>query len=132
MNYWLAQLVLAARNSNEDNVWMQILGFVILAIFYAVGSIVKARANKTTPKGKEQTPRKPARIPPDLQMFKQFFGLPEEPESSSQPTPEMPEPQVAKPLIRARRPAIVRQVVMPQIQPKLGKVTVEAAMPLVS
>jgi hypothetical protein len=141
VNYWSAQLILAARDSNErDTGWMQILVFVILSIFYAVGSIVKARANKTAPKGKEQIPRKlasrrsrgPGRKPPesaiDLQMLKQFFGLPEEePESSSRPGPE-----VSKPLVRAKRPAVARQVAMPQVQPKLEKVTAGVAMPLVT
>ncbi|MDD5063349.1 MAG: hypothetical protein PHQ35_01135 [Phycisphaerae bacterium] len=131
MNYWLAQLVLAARNSNEDNTWMQILGFVILAIFYAVGSILKAKANKTTPKGKEQAPGKPVRKPPedliDLKMLKQLFGLPEEAESSGQPSPE-----VSKPLVRVMRPAVARQAVVSQVQPKLAKVTVEADVPLIS
>jgi len=150
MNYWLAQFLsalggqaLAARDSNERNTgWMQILVFVILAIFYAVGSIVKARANKTAPKGKEQIPRKLARKPPesmiDLQILKQFFGLPEEPESSSQPSPE-----ASKPLVSAKRPAVARQVVRPsafsetsplggQVQPKPGKVTAGVAAPLVS
>jgi hypothetical protein len=155
MNYWLAQFLsalggppfclwqeaggLAARNSNEkDTGWAQILGFVILAIFYAVGSIVKARANKTAPKGEKQIPRKPARKPPDLQILKQFFGLPEEPESSSQPSPEASEP-----LVRAKRPAVARQAAMPsafsetsplggQVQPKLEKVTAGVAAPLVT
>jgi hypothetical protein len=93
MNYWLAQLILAARDSNErDAGWMQILVFVILSVFYAVGSIVKARANKTAPKGKEQIPRKPARKPPastiDLQSLKQFWR-------SARATPgSQPRPQV--------------------------------------
>jgi hypothetical protein len=135
MNYWLAQLILAARKSDEDNGWVQILAFVILAIFYALGSIVKARANKTAPKGKEQIPRKPARKSPestiDLQMLKQFFGLPEEPESSSQPSPE-----ASKPLVRVKRPAVARQVAMPQqvqLKPEeVPELTVEAAVPLVT
>jgi hypothetical protein len=100
MNYWLAQFlsalggqVLAARNSDEkDTGWMQILVFVILSIFYALGSIVKARANKTAPKGKEQIPRKPARKSPestiDLQMLKQFWRL-ARPTPSSQPRPQV-------------------------------------------
>jgi hypothetical protein len=113
MNYWLAQFlllcevalryvarvsalggqVLAARDSNErDTGWMQILVFVILSIFYALGSIVKARANKTAPKGKEQIPRKPARKSPestiDLQSLKQFWR-------SARATPgSQPRPQV--------------------------------------
>jgi hypothetical protein len=139
VNCWLAQLFLAARKSDENTGWMQILGFVILAIFYAIGSIVKARASKTAPKEKEQTPRKLAsrrsrglaRKPPestiDLQMLKQLFGLPEEAESSSQPSPE-----ASKPLVRAKHPAVARQVVRPQVHPKPGKVTVEAAAPLIT
>lgn len=121
---------------------MQILVFVILSIFYAVGSIVKARANKTAPKEKKQKPRKPLRKPPEstigLQRLQQFFGLPEEPESSSQPSPE-----ASKPLVRAKRPAVARQVAMPsafsetsplggQVQLKLGKVTAGVAAPLVT
>jgi hypothetical protein len=146
VNYWLAQLILAARNSDEkDTGWVQILVFVILSVFYAISSIVKAKrlrrsgygplakaeANKTAPKGKEQIPRKPARKPPestrDLQILKQFFGLSEEPESSSQPSPEAPEP-----LVRAKRPAVARQVTMPQVQPKLEKITAGVAASLVT
>jgi hypothetical protein len=125
MNYILAQLVLAARKSDEDTGWMQILVVVILAIFYAVGSIVKARANKAAPKGKKQIPRKRPESAIDLRMLKQLFGLPEEAESGSQPSPE-----ASKPLVRAKRPAVARQVVRPsafsetsplggQVQPKL-------------
>jgi hypothetical protein len=141
MNYWLAQLVLAARDSNErDAGWMQILVFVILSVFYAVGSIVKARANKTAPKGEKQIPRKPARKPPDLQILKQFFGLPEEPESSSQPSPEASKPQAAKPQVQQTRRKVARpqpagmtmlepQMAMPQVQPKLEKITAGVAAP---
>ena len=74
---------------------MQILVFVILAIFYAIGSIVKARANKTAPKGKEQIPRKPARKSPestiDLQLLKQFWR-PARATPSSQPRPQVTKP----------------------------------------
>lgn len=94
MNYWLAQLILAARNRDKDSGWVQILFFVILSVFWALGSIVKAKSNKTT-KGKEQTPGKPVRKPPestiDLRLLKQLFGLPEE----GQHSPEEPKPQAA-------------------------------------
>jgi hypothetical protein len=158
MNYWLAQFLsalggqaLAARNSDEKNTgWMQILVFVILSVFYAVGSIVKARANKTAPKGKEQIPRKPARKPPDLQILKQFFGLPEEAESDSQPSPEASKPLVrafaaVRPRRNGKRLAVARQAAMPQmampsafsetsplggqVQPKLEKVTAGVTTP---
>jgi hypothetical protein len=153
MNYWLAQLVLAARRSSDrDSGWMQILVVAVLAIFYAVGSIVKARANKTAPKGKEQAPRKPVRKSPeefiDLRMLKQLFGIPEEAESSSQPSPEASKPKIAKqqvqPTVRkvarpqpteGRKVPIETSKIMlmePQVQPKLEKVpglTGEAEVP---
>jgi len=103
MNYWLAQFLsalggqaLAARNSDEkDTGWMQILVFVILAVFYALGSIVKAKANKTAQK-EEQIPRKPAGKPPESNRDLQ------------RPTPRsQPRPQVAK----------------PQVQPKLEEIS---------
>jgi hypothetical protein len=82
MNYLLTQLILAARKNNEDNGWMQILVFVILAVFYALGSILKVKANKAASKGKEQKSGKPVRKPPeltiDLQRLRQLFGLSEE------------------------------------------------------
>jgi hypothetical protein len=142
MNYWLAQLlsalggqILAARNSDErDTGWMQILVFVILAIFYALGSIVKAKANKTAPKGKEQGPPKPVRKPPestiDLQMLKQLFGLPEKPAPSSQSRPQVTKPRMAKPQVQPTSRKVARpqpagmamlepQVAKPQVQPKV-------------
>jgi hypothetical protein len=134
MNYWLAQLVLAARKSDEDNGWVQILAFVILAIFYAVGSIVKARANKTAPKGKEQIPRKPALKPPestiDLQMLKQLFGRPESPTQSGQGRPRVTkEVQPTRRKVTRPQPAgmamLEPQVAMPQPE----KATAGAAAP---
>ncbi|MDD5327464.1 MAG: hypothetical protein PHY02_06580 [Phycisphaerae bacterium] len=95
MNHILTQLILAARRNNDgDTGWTQILVFVALAIFYSLGSIVKAKSNKTAPKGKE--PLKPGRKPPeiDLRMLKQLFGYPEpendeEPAASSQPSQQV-------------------------------------------
>jgi hypothetical protein len=154
MNYWLAQLlllcevalryvarvsalggqVLAARNSDErDTGWMQILVFVILTVFYAVGSIVKARANKAAPRGKEQIPHKPARKSPestiDLQLLKQLWR-PERPTPSSQPRPQVTKPQVQPTSRKVARPqptgmAMLEpqvakpQVAGPQVQPKV-------------
>jgi hypothetical protein len=141
MNYWLAQLlsalggqVLAARNSNERDIgWMQIVVFVILAIFYAVGSIIKARANKTAPKGKEQTPRKPARKPPEssieIQLLKQLWR-PERPTPSSQRRSQVAKPQVRPSGRKVARPqpagmamlesqVAKTQVAGPQVQPKV-------------
>ena len=41
------QIILAARNNKGDaEGWMQMLVFIVLAIFWAIGGIVKARANQ--------------------------------------------------------------------------------------
>ena len=118
MNYWLTQFlsalggqVLAARNRDKDSGWVQILFFVIVSVFWAIGSIVKSKANKTV-KGKEQTPSKPVRKPPestvDLRMLKQLFGLSGEAESDSHPIPEQPKPQAAKLQVRPVSRKVVR------------------------
>ena len=59
MDNFLGQIILAARNSDAEN-WMNILFVVAIVIFYAIGSIVKAKANKS--KG-EQGEERPGRRP---------------------------------------------------------------------
>jgi len=60
MENLLAQLILAARNSDsEDTGWMQMLVFIVLAVFYVVGSILKARANKQQKLEQEEPGRRP-------------------------------------------------------------------------
>jgi len=100
MNCFLAQITLAARNGDGKD-WYQVLFVVALAIFYAVGSIIKAKTSKAEQKGDEQLARKPARKPPvgikDLQK---------------------------QPLERPRRPAgpPPRREFRPQVQPPRRKV----------
>ena len=55
MNYYLAQLILAARNRDSDG-WTNILSIVVLAIFWAVVGIVKAKANKASQTDEDDTP----------------------------------------------------------------------------
>jgi len=137
MNYILGQLILAARRSNDgDNGWKQILVFVVLSAFYAISSIVKAKANKTASKGKE--PLKPGRKQPESNLLKQLFGLPDTKSQAVKPKPQPPhptsrkmamfEPQMAKPsaFSPSRRGEPRQDGTSPlggQIQPKLGKVT---------
>jgi hypothetical protein len=139
MNYWLAQLILTARNRDRDSGWMQILVPVILMIFYAVGSIVKAKANKTALKEEKQTPRKPVRKPPestiDLQMLKQLFGLSEEAESSQPSSPQAAKPQVRPAGRRVTRPQPVArreppaEVKMKKVSGRAAKTVVATGMP---
>jgi len=63
MNILLAQIVLARRNEDLDG-WMNILFVVVLAIFWAIGGILKARGkNAQSRQQKDQLARKPARRP---------------------------------------------------------------------
>lgn len=48
MNSFLLQIILAARRYDEDAGWMQLLVFVIMAVFWALGSIIKAKKSKKT------------------------------------------------------------------------------------
>jgi len=59
----LAQVILAGRRDETEG-WMNILFVVVLAIFWAVGGIIKARSKKSDTPGGKSTPRKPARRPP--------------------------------------------------------------------
>lgn len=135
MNHCLEQLFLAARKNDEG--WPQVLFFVILAIFYVVGGIIKAKANKTAPEGKKQTPFKPVRKPPeiaiDLQMLKQIWR-------SGKPVAK---PQVQPAGRKVAHPATARSasyaavvtnprpagMAIPQVQPKLEKVAAGIAVP---
>lgn len=63
MNNLLAQIVLAAGNNGAG--WLQILVFVVVAAVYALGSILKARANKLEEGDEEQLPGKPTQKPLD-------------------------------------------------------------------
>jgi len=124
MNYWLAQLlsalggqVPAARNSDDgDTGWMRILVVVILAVFYAVGSIVKAKANKTALKEEEQMPRKPGTKPPESvrapkALKKTPYQAVQRPVSrtpSSQARPQVAKPQVDRPQVQPPRRKVAR------------------------
>lgn len=64
MNYLLSQIILAARRRGTEG-WTNILFIVVLAVFWVIGGILKARANKSKQKGEEQLARKPGLKPPD-------------------------------------------------------------------
>ncbi|MCJ7728905.1 MAG: hypothetical protein MUO27_03375 [Sedimentisphaerales bacterium] len=62
MDKLLAQIILAARNEDAEG-WMNTLVVVLLAVFWAIGGILKARAKKTgaadEDEGDEEKPLKP-------------------------------------------------------------------------
>ena len=59
MNTYLLQLLLAARNDDGEG-WMQLLIMLIMAVLWAIGGILKARANKVPPEEEEQPEQIPA------------------------------------------------------------------------
>lgn len=63
MNSLLAQLILARRSEDAEK-WMNILFVVVLAAFWALGGILKARAKKSQGGDARRSPRRPVRQPP--------------------------------------------------------------------
>ena len=112
MGYWPTQLILAARNRDDDGGWMQILVFLMVAVFYAVGGIIKAATSKAgSEKQGKQPPRKPVHKPQggkDTQVPKQ--QKPWHPERPKPAPVVRPQPLSVKPQIRP----VSRKVVRPQ------------------
>jgi len=115
MENLLAQLILAARNSDsEDTGWMQMLVFIVLAVFYAVGSILKARANKQQKLEQEEPGRKPPESTAGAPMaFKQTpYQQAQRPVGrtpKSQPRPQQVQPsrrKIVRPQAAGRKPSI--------------------------
>ena len=112
MDNLLAQIILAAQKKDIES-WTNILFIVVLAVFYVIGSIIKAKASKRE-KDKEQPGRKPPELAPGAGQGPGPFQ--KTPYRRAQPlpgrTPEsQPRPQVAKP-----------QVARPQVQPPRRKI----------
>ena len=72
MNLAVAEFVLLGQgpDGEESSGWMQLLVFIILAVFWAIGGIMKARAAKSQEeKQKQQTPPRPPRQRPSLERI---------------------------------------------------------------
>ena len=126
MTELLAQVILAGRSDDAEG-WMNILFVVVLAVFWAIGGIIKAKSNK--PGGRdEQSPGKPVRKPPlhsreaREQMLKQL----QRPAESAQDQGQQPRPVAKQPRMKfADLQAAVRkfaveaeQAFQPQSGPK--------------
>jgi len=59
----LAQIILARRSDDAES-WMSILVFVVLAVFWAIGGIIKAKSRSSDTPGGKSMPRRPAHRPP--------------------------------------------------------------------
>jgi len=106
MNAFLAQVIVAARNRDTEG-WVQMLVFVVLAVVYALGSILKAKSSKAEQeKDEELTPNGPRKPSGGLRRLQEEFlrGVrgPEEPAPQPQRQPiqrkvRRPEPTVERP-----------------------------------
>ena len=70
MQELLNEMVLAARNNDEGG-WAQLLVFVVMAVIWILGGIIKARQNKVTADDfpEEQEDEKHKIIPLDVKKF---------------------------------------------------------------
>jgi hypothetical protein len=95
MNLAVAEFVLLGQGPDgEESSWMQLLVFVILAVFWAIGGIMKARAAKSQEeKQKQQTPPRPPRQRPSLERI-----------LDAQPEKARTRPMQAKAVKMARKP----------------------------
>lgn len=101
MNELLLLIILARRNNDVEG-WMQILVFVALAVFWAVGGILKAKANKSQFGGKDNLPRKPSRKPPlhSREAREQMLKKLERPADSVKGQHQQPRPTAQKPRMK--------------------------------
>jgi hypothetical protein len=96
MNAFLAQLILARRSEDADK-WMNILFVVVLAVFWALGGILKARKNAQT-RQKDQPAGRPVRRPPapGRGLQEQLLREPHRPPSRAERQPYRPGVQEAR------------------------------------
>jgi hypothetical protein len=95
MNDLLLQMILARRNDDTEG-WMNILFVIVLAAFWLIGGIIKAKTKK--PGGRdEQLPGKPVRKPPlhSREAREQMLKRLERPADSAQS--QQPRPSAQKP-----------------------------------
>lgn len=70
MDWLIGQIVILAQPDGDENAWMQILVFIVLAVFWAVGGIMKARSAKAQEK-EEPQPKPQSRSRSTLERYMQ-------------------------------------------------------------
>ena len=101
MNDLLLQIILARRNDDVES-WMNILFVVVLAIFWLVGGIIKAKANKSQTGSKDNFFRKPVRKPPlhSREAREKMLKRLERPADSAQSQGQQASPATQKPRMK--------------------------------
>ena len=101
MKYLLLQTILARRNNDVES-WTNVLFVIVLAIFWLVGGIIKAKANKSQTGDKGNIPRKPSRKPPlhSREAREQMLKRLERPARSEKGQSQQPRPATQKPRMK--------------------------------
>ncbi|MHC4205225.1 MAG: hypothetical protein ACYSTT_11300, partial [Planctomycetota bacterium] len=101
MNDLLLQLILARRNNDAEG-WVNILFVIVLAVFWLIGGIVKAKANKSQAGSKGDLPRKSPRKPPlhSREAREQMLRRLERPADSAQGQRQQPRLSGQKPRMK--------------------------------
>jgi hypothetical protein len=100
MDFFGRQAILAARDMEQ---WMNILFFVAIAAFYAIGSVLKARANKSAKQ--RQAKRQPGVKPVERAPLRQPVKNTPPPATVKKPAyPQAPARPVARPRPVMRKP----------------------------
>ena len=129
MSDLLAQIILAGRSDDAEG-WMNILFVVVLAAFWAIAGIVKAKAKKSEGRD-EQLPGKPVRRPPlhSREAREQMLRQLQRPAGSAQGQRQQPRPAARQPRMKfADLRAAVRKFSVEAeqaFQPQSGKPTPE-------
>lgn len=99
MSNFLAQTIVAA--SDDAQKWMNVMFVVVLALFWLVGGILKARANKRGTQN-EQSPQRPARRPPvhSAEAREQMLSRLQRPAGSVQGRQQQALPTARKPRMK--------------------------------
>jgi hypothetical protein len=99
MSNLLAQTIVSASDDAEK--WMNVMFVVVLALFWLVGGIAKARANKRGAQI-EQSPHKPVRKPPlhSAEAREQMLSRLQRPAGSVQSRQQQPSPAARKPRMK--------------------------------
>ena len=120
MNEVLSKLLLAAKN-NDGKDWISSLPIILLAIFWIVGGILKARANKKAEESEhpdrtgddtrtagQSAPHPPARSP--LPQPRKYQPAPQ-----PQARPTEPSPKIPKPRMPQQQPLPAETIVQPRL-----------------
>ena len=124
MDHFLAQVIVAAGDNGVDR-WTNILFVVVVGVFWVVGGILKARANKAAQKERKQGPLEPTGEEPEGAMAREKQAVKERgrPFVLAEAKPRQPEAQPKR--RKMVRPRPVERKLAAEIEKAIGLPTLE-------